>query len=148
MVSLTGEYALRAMVYLAQRSDEWPIPGRTIAADTGIPRKYLSSILSVLVRSKVLNASRGLGGGFSMARPAREIKLLEVLASFEQALSNKRSCPFDNGECDEDDPCPAHDRWRQVRVAYSRFLERTSVHPVAFKGRQWGGSSVKRRTKR
>ncbi len=135
MLSLTSEYALRAMVYLTQRKDEWPIPGRQIAADTGIPRKYLLSILSTLVRAKILDSSPGRGGGFSLARSPREVMLFEVLAPLEQSLGTRRSCPFGNGPCNEDDPCPAHDRWRRVREEYSRFLEETSVHAAAFVGR-------------
>ena len=132
MVSLTSEYALRAMVYLARQVDEWPIPGRAIAADTGIPHKYLLSILGTQVRAGILESSPGRGGGFSLARPAKDIKLIEVLAPVEQSLGNSRSCPFGSGICNEDSPCPAHDRWRHVREEYARFLEDTSVHEAAF----------------
>ena len=37
MLSLTSEYALRAMIHLAQHVDDWPIPGKDIAEHAGIP---------------------------------------------------------------------------------------------------------------
>lgn len=132
MVSLTSEYALRAMVYLARQVDRWPIPGRAIAADTGIPHKYLLSILGAQVRAGVLHSSPGRGGGFSLARPACDIMLVEVLAPVEQSLGHTRSCPFGSGVCNEDDPCPAHGGWKRVREEYARFLEETSVQKAAF----------------
>ncbi len=147
MVSLTGEYALRAMVFLAKHVDECPVTGRAIADETGIPRKYLMSLLSLLVRSGLLESSPGLGGGFSLARPAKQITLMEVLVPFEPTLSARRACPFGKGECNPDDPCPAHNRWERVREAFSRFLERTSVHSAAFKARERGDKASGRRAK-
>ena len=64
MLSVTGEYALRAMVYLARNSESWPISGPRIAEAAGVPRKYLSSILADLVRSGLLEGTRGKSGGF------------------------------------------------------------------------------------
>lgn len=133
MISLTGEYALRALIYLAQHADEWPVPGRTIAKETKIPRKYLSSILGDLVRAGVLNSTPGPGGGFSMLRTPKETMLIEVLAPFEPSPDTQRSCPFGNTMCGEDDPCTGHEQWKKVQETYSRFLKGTSVHGVAFK---------------
>jgi Rrf2 family protein len=120
------------MVYLAKRVDEWPIAGRTIAGDTGIPGKYLLAILRTLVRGRILDSSPGRGGGFSLARSAREITLFEVLGALEQSFGTRSSCPFADGPCDEDNPCPAHERWSRMRDESARFLEETSLHAVAF----------------
>ena len=51
MLTRTSEYAVLAMIYLAQHTDDWPIAGRKIAEATGIPRKYLAAVLGDLVRS-------------------------------------------------------------------------------------------------
>ncbi len=144
MISLTGEYSIRAMIFLAQHVDKCPIPARRIASEAGIPQKYLSSVLSALARAKVLDSSPGLGGGFSLARPAKKIMLLEVLAPFEQVLSAQRSCPFGGGTCSDDEPCPLHKQWQKVREAYFRFLKRTSIHAAAFEGQRPRGSSTKK----
>ena len=136
MLTLTSEYALRAMVYLAQHVEEWPIPGRRIAHETRIPRKYLSRILGDLVRARILDSSPGTGGGFRIARPPKEIGLFEVLAPFEPIFANRASCPFGNEVCSDDDPCAAHDRWTSIKESYSRFLQETSVYDIAVKRRE------------
>jgi len=133
MFSLTGEYALRAMIYLAQHEAQWPIPGKRIAAQSGIPAKYLSKILGDLVRAGVLRGTRGLGGGFRMVQGPRTTTLFDVLKPFETFTQQR--CPFGNKECSDSDPCLAHDQWKKVLEAQLRFLQRTSVSDAAIKKR-------------
>lgn len=148
MLSLTAEYALRAMIYLAQHSDECPIPGRRIAAESQIPPNYLATVLGDLVRAGVLQGSPGKGGGFSLARRSRDIRLNEVLASFEPILANRRPCPFGKEVCSDEDPCAAHKQWKRVRETYTRFLERNTVYDVAFLRRTRQKTGSRKRTKR
>ena len=140
MLTLTGEYALRATIYLAQHVQDWPIPGRRIAEQAGIPAKYLSKVLGDLVRAGVLKSSPGRTGGFRMRRPAAKTRLGQVLDPFEQF--DRRRCPFGNQTCSEARPCLAHDRWKKVVDAQQRFLAETTVHDVAL------SASQKRRTTR
>ena len=144
MISRTGEYALRAMVYLTRHLDDWPIAGRKIAEETNIPPKYLSTILGDLVRSGVLDSTPGAGGGFRMARHPREIMLSELLTPFEPMFVSRRPCPFGNDECNDDDPCAGHEAWKQVRESYSRFLGTTSIFDVTFKRGQHAPDSPER----
>lgn len=130
MFSLTGEYALRALIYMAQHVDDWPIPGRVIAQQADIPQKYLAVVLGQLVREGVLESSRGAGGGFRMADIPEKIPLFQVLMPFEPILANRRPCPFGNEVCSDDEPCAAHDRWKKVRETYSNFLEETSIQDI------------------
>src|SRR5688500_18425259 len=78
MISQTAEYALRAIVFLARR------PGgahnvEEIAGATKSPADYLSKILRQLARAGFVRGQRGLNGGFSLARPAHEISVLDVV---------------------------------------------------------------------
>ncbi len=148
MISRTSEYALRAMIHLARHVDEWPIAGRRISEETGIPRKYLAAILGDLVRAKVLESSPGAGGGFRLARSAKGIRLSEVFAPFEPVLANRRPCPFGQEVCSDDDPCSGHDEWKRVREAYGRFLEKNSIYDVAFTNRKRSAATTRGRTKR
>lgn len=129
MLSLTSEYALRAMIHLARHEEQWPIPGREIARQADVPAKYLSKVLGDLVRAGVLEGTRGLGGGFRLARTAKRTFLFDVLAPFESF--DHRRCPFGNQQCGDDHPCLAHDRWKKVVETQQRFLQTTSVHAIA-----------------
>ncbi len=133
MLSVTSEYAIRALIVLARHESEWPISGPRIAERASIPRKYLSKILGDLVRAGFLEGSRGKSGGFRMARRPQDIRLYEVLSLFEPITGNRRECPFGNKVCNDLDPCGGHARWKLVREAYERFLRETSVWDVALK---------------
>lgn len=146
MLSLTSEYALRAMIFLAQHEEDWPLRGHDIAHKTGVPPKYLSKILGDLVRAGVLESSRGIGGGFRMAKSAKATRLLDVLAPFE--LFEGRRCPFGNQQCGDDNPCLAHDQWKKVVEAQQGFLRKTSVLDVAVSRRERSRRPAKPRKRR
>ncbi len=134
MLSRTGEYALRAMIHLAQHSDDWPIPGKQIAAATGIPAKYLAKVLGDLVRVGILSSARGKCGGFRMSRSSKTVRLLDVLTPFEHFAVQR--CPFGNRQCSDEHPCLAHDQWKKVIAAEQDFLRKTSVYDVSMRKRR------------
>ncbi len=142
MLSRTSEYVLRAMALMAQQVDEWPLPSPRIAEQTGIPRKYLSNILSSLVRAGILQSAPGIGGGFRMTRSPKVVFLREVLEPFEPALGPTRPCPFGQEVCNDTDPCAGHERWKRVREAYADFLQHTSVYDI---GVEQNGSTKRKR---
>ncbi|MHC5109573.1 MAG: RrF2 family transcriptional regulator [Planctomycetota bacterium] len=127
MFTRTGEYALQAIVCIVNDSDGAPISGPKIASLTDIPQKYLSAVLASLVRFGVLEASPGRGGGFSLARPAGDICLEEILRPFEAVLADRRPCPFGKPMCSDTDPCVGHDRWKLVRESFYEFVNGTTV---------------------
>jgi|CXWL01.1.fsa_nt_gi Rrf2 family protein len=125
----SSEYALRAMIYLVQRKDRWPIPGREIAKGVSIPAKYLQKILGDLTRSGVLESSPGRTGGFRLRRPGNRIPLLDILTPFERF--QPRRCPFGNAVCDDRNPCRAHPEWKKVVEAEQQFLRGMTIDDVA-----------------
>ena len=132
MLTLTSEYALRAMIYITQHEKDQPILGKHIAAQTNIPAKYLSKILGDLARVGILESTRGPGGGFRMIRSPKEIALFDVLKAFEQF--DRKRCPFGNQECSDANPCKAHIEWKKVIEAEQRFLMENTLDDIARKG--------------
>lgn len=134
MLTKTAEYALRAVIHLAQRHDDWPIPGNQIAEHAGIPAKYLSKVLGDLVRVGVLTSSRGKNGGFGMVRSPKRMRLIDVLGPFEQF--EIRRCPFGNSECSDKKPCLAHAQWKKVVATEREFFRKTSIYDVSIQRRK------------
>ena len=132
MFSRSGQYALRAMVYLTQHGQDGPVTAARIAREVDIPRQYLSTLLSTLVRAGLLVSAPGARGGFRLARPPRRIRLVEIVEPFEALSRRDDICPFGNIQCGDDNPCAGHTRWKKVKEAYFRFLRETSIHEVAF----------------
>lgn len=92
MFSQTVEYALRAMVHLAS---EAPAACTTdqIAEATLVPRAYLAKVLQSLIRAGLIRSQRGLRGGMTLAKPAAELTVLEVVNAVEP-LQRIRTCPL------------------------------------------------------
>jgi Rrf2 family protein len=92
MFSQTVEYALRAVAHLAY---EAPNPRTTeqVAEATRVPPAYLSKVLQALSRGGIVRSQRGVGGGISLARPAEELTILEVVNAVEP-IQRIKTCPL------------------------------------------------------
>jgi Rrf2 family protein len=92
MFSQTVEYALRAVVHLA---DQAPFARTTdqISLATLVPKAYLSKVLQGLGHAKIVQSKRGLGGGMVLTKAPSEITILEVVNSVEP-IRRIRECPL------------------------------------------------------
>lgn len=92
MLSQTVDYALRAMVYLA---DQVPAPrtNEQIAEVTRVPQAYLSKIMQSLSKTGLIRSQRGLHGGFALMKEVDEISILDVVNAVEP-LQRIRTCPL------------------------------------------------------
>src|SRR5262245_43489558 len=92
MFSQTVEYALRAVVYLA---DQAPAARTTdqIAKVTCVPKAYLSKVLQGLCRAGLVHSQRGLGGGMTLTRSPGELTILEVVNAVDP-IRRIRECPL------------------------------------------------------
>ena len=127
MLATTSTYALIAMSTMVRNLSQLPMTARELAELGNIPTNYLSKIMRQLVRAGLVEGTRGIGGGFRFARPPSKIKLIEVVALFEQ-VDRPRVCPFGNHTCSDDDPCAVHDIWGGVRA--SAPLPEASARPA------------------
>jgi len=107
MISPTAEYALRAVVAIAQCGEK-AVVTPTIAEITKVPPGYLSKILQTLRKADLLDSKRGLGGGFTLARPAEDITVLEVVNAVDP-INRIRRCPL-KLDAHGTNLCPLHKR--------------------------------------
>lgn len=126
ILSQTAEYALRAVVLLADRDSDAPAKVGELADALEIPQNYLSKTLNALARTGVLASMRGKGGGFRLARTADRITLLEVIDPFDH-FSTGRSCLMGKGECSDTDSCAAHATWKEVAMKVTTFFAKTTL---------------------
>ena len=82
-ISLSTGYAMASVGYIAQHYKEGKISATHISKEYNIPIEYLFKILQPLVKANVLQSRKGPGGGFTLARPAKDITLLEIIEAIE-----------------------------------------------------------------
>lgn len=117
MFSQTVEYALRAVVHLA---DQAPLARTTdqIATATQVPKAYLSKVLQALSRGGIVHTQRGLGGGVTLAKSPDELTLLEVVNAVEP-IPRIKECPLGLAAHGKN-LCPLH---RRLDAAYAMVEE-------------------------
>ena len=130
MISQTGQYALQALIFLADQPPGEYRLAREIGRELGIPEQYLSKILHILARRGILESQKGRNGGFRLGLPASEISLCQILDPLED-MERFYRCLLGPGKCDEKNPCPLHDMWREVRGKYLESLKSTTIDQVA-----------------
>ena len=126
MLSHTAEYALRAVLYLAERGKAGPVQVGVIAQALRIPRNYLSKILHLLARHGVLDSTRGKLGGFRLAAPPERLYLVQVVSPFWR-LGETRHCLLGRPQCSDQTACAAHARWKDVAERLATFFRETTV---------------------
>lgn len=85
-MSRTVEYAVQAMLQLAEHEPGVPIPCSRLAAAGQMPERFLLQILRNLVTHGILASTRGVEGGYTLERPADQISLLEVIEAIDGPL--------------------------------------------------------------
>ena len=129
MLSRSAEYSLRIMAYFALHTDNTPLRARDIAEEVNIPLFYLSKILRRMVTAGLLYGTKGHGGGFLIAKPAREIRFSQILEAIEGDII-KRQCVFGWDVCSDKNPCVLHNRWREVRESFEEWARETTLADV------------------
>src|SRR5438309_10407751 len=115
MLSITSQYALRALSHLA-RQTEGAVLGRDLAQSVEIPANYLSKVLLTLRNAGLVETTRGSGGGYRLRKPAAEIHLIDVVELFEEVSHTKPPCFLGRTRpCSEIRPCTAHSTWKGLQ---------------------------------
>ncbi len=133
MISQTLEYALRAIVAIAQHDGE-PCTARKISAITKAPAAYVSKMLQSLVRGRLVSSKRGLRGGFLLAKPPSDLTVWEVVQVVEP-WKRIHECPLGIG-AHGDQLCPLHRRLDDaMALVESSFRDTTIAQLLAQPGR-------------
>jgi Rrf2 family cysteine metabolism transcriptional repressor len=85
-ITTKSPYAVRALAELARSGSSGPVPIGELARRRDIPVQFLESLFSTLRRAGVLTSQRGVKGGYTLARPARELTVLEVVELLDGEL--------------------------------------------------------------
>jgi Rrf2 family transcriptional regulator, cysteine metabolism repressor len=88
MIAITSKspYALRALSELYLQGDPTPVPISELARRGNIPVQFLEQLFAVLRRAGVLRSQRGVKGGYSFARPASDVTVLELVELLDGPL--------------------------------------------------------------
>lgn len=128
----TSGNAIAVMSYLAANPKRRS-GSAEIADARGISRPLAAKLLTQLATGGLVAGHPGPGGGYTLARPAEEIRLIDIASLFEHTDA-PTLCPFGHDWCGKGDPCPLHDAIAEIQNTNRRFLEDTHLAVFAAEG--------------
>ena len=129
-LTMTGEYAVRAMMHLASQPKGTIAQIPDISKEWEIPEKFLRKIVARLTKGGLLLSHRGEGGGVSLAKTAKQITLLDVIELVEGPMSLNK-CLINPRFCRRTKTCKVHLVWCEARTAMRCILNSRTLAELA-----------------
>jgi len=129
-ISTKARYGVRVMLELALNYGNGPLRVSDMAKRQGLSARYIEQLIATLKGAGLVNAVRGVHGGYSLAKPPARISLLEVFERLEGSLSQLecRNCP---GSCSRDKTCVSKEIWTRMRRAVNGVLETVTLEEMS-----------------
>lgn len=128
-LSTKGRYAIRAMIDLALHASEEPVLIKDISEREEISKLYLKQLLIPLRVAGLVRTVRGANGGFILAKPPSQVKLIEIIRSVEGSTAPV-GCVDDAGICRRSDMCVTRGVWVEMKEAIDKVLESITLQDL------------------
>lgn len=127
IVSTRGRYALRVMIDLAEHQNKGKIPLKDIAERQKISQKYIETIMTILSKNKMVDASHGKGGGYKLNRKPEEYTVNEILSITEGTLAPVACLEKGAEPCAKAAACRTLPMWKKLDSLVSGYLSTVSI---------------------
>ena len=127
MFSKTCEYAIRALIFIAQKSKDGSRIGiKDISAGIDSPEYFIAKILQDLSRKGFVQSAKGPNGGFYMDDANLEQSVADIVREIDgdKLFSG---CGLGLKECSEDHPCPIHNDFKHIRQEIKDMLDNSKI---------------------
>jgi Rrf2 family transcriptional regulator, cysteine metabolism repressor len=136
LFSTKAEYGVRLMVELGRSDGSGPVALSAIADAEMLPLAYLEHLVAKLRSAGLVTSTRGAHGGYALARPAKQIDMLEVVQALEGPIAPMECFHTDteregrvlcSHETDGDDACATKLLWTRVQGGVTKALASTTL---------------------
>ena len=132
MFSKATEYALRATIYLAQKSSAHKkISIEEIARSIDSPRPFTAKILQALSKDNmVISSARGPNGGFYITEKTKKLSARIILQAMGEE-ERLEKCVLGLKQCSEIQPCPMHAQYKTIRKQIKELFVAKTIQQLA-----------------
>ncbi len=141
-LSTRVRYAMRAMLELALQADAPSVSSREVAARQKVSEKYVGQLLAQLHTAGLVHSVRGQGGGFRLARPPKEIRLLDVVLAFEGTLAPV-PCVDEPDLCARAPDCVTRDLWCELKESLETPLQKSTLADLVRRHRKKAAAAAR-----
>lgn len=131
MFSKTCEYALRALIFIAQQSGNGSRTGiKDISKGISSPEYFIAKILQDLSKKGFVQSAKGPNGGFFMDEQNLDVTIADIVREIDgdKLFSG---CGLGLDQCSETHPCPIHDQFKSIRNNIREMLESSRIRMFA-----------------
>ncbi len=128
-VTKLTDYATVVLTVLAS-APETMLSASGLAERAGLEAPTVAKLLKSLAQAGLVKAFRGVAGGYRLARPARDISLVEIVEAMEGPLA-MTECSIHNGHCGIEASCGARANWRRINDVVADALRRVTLADMA-----------------
>jgi len=129
-LSTKGRYATRSLVDLALHGGKGPVLVRDISRRQQLSDRYLEQILSLLKAAGFVRVVRGPRGGFVLARPPSEIRLIDIVSAVEGSTAPV-DCVDQPQICERSPSCATREVWADMKSAIDGVLGSVTLQSLA-----------------
>lgn len=133
-ISAIEEYGLRCAIHLASLAEGSTLAASQIAEREGLSVQYVSKIMHLFRKASLVQAVRGMQGGFRLSRSPSEVSLKTVLAALKTDRSNHSFCQQHSGQNDQCvrlQNCSVRPVWQVLTGYFDNVLEKVSLADLA-----------------
>lgn len=141
ILSRSADYGLRALIYLAERKEDFPAPLDQIAQAQSVPPALLSKILQTLVKAKVLRSQKGYGGGFTLLADPGELTIERVVELIDGPFT-VFECLADESFCQLCTGCKLQAKFQELQQAMVAVLRNTTIAQLVADPEPSGGRAL------
>ncbi len=130
--SKTCEYAIRALLFLADRPRGEYFLTRVVSKETGVPSAYLAKIFRDLTHHKILHSRRGAAGGVALAVSPEDLSLKRIVDVIDDPEQFK-ACVMGLDKCSDQNACPMHAVWKASRQKIMAEMQKCNLASITKK---------------
>ena len=121
------EYALIALMDLAELNEEIPVTAKTVAQHYQIPYELLGKVMQRLTRNGLLNSVQGVKGGYVLGKPPDKISIKEVIELLEGPISIASCNSEEHSECDLLTTCTIKSPMEVIQNELDKYFSKISL---------------------
>jgi len=132
-LSKSSQYAIRILSYMATNQETKLLNATDVTQTLLIPYKFLTKIMTDLVKANIITSIRGREGGYTFAKPPSEIIINEILDLFGDDIKDEE-CVLGIGFCNNVCKCALHDQWMEPKLLIQKMFRESTLEKIATQG--------------
>jgi Rrf2 family protein len=130
MYTLSTQYAIRTLLFLASCNDAKLHRIEDVAASEEMPSAFLAKLVQRLVKKGLLHSLKGINGGIRLGHPAKKITLFMIADAIDDLSHISFECALGRRNCSDRHACVLHERWKTLRAMQIEFLQGITLNEL------------------